>query len=81
MKPYQSLRFSVALCSLMVAHSLMADEAPRQKDFTYTGIDGKAHEIEAYFPTDHQPDDRRPCFIFFHGGGWKSGDLKQGKPF
>jgi hypothetical protein len=27
MRPYQTLRFSVALCSLTVARGLMADEA------------------------------------------------------
>jgi len=59
----------------------MADEAPARKQFTYTGIDGNEHGIEVYSPADHQTDHRRPCYIFFHGGGWKSGSLNQGKPF
>ena len=66
---------------LTAAGGLKAEEAPMEKDFTYTGIDGNQHAIKAYFPADHQPADRRPCYIFFHGGGWKSGDLNQGKPF
>ena len=66
---------------LLAQLALVAEEEPSTKSYSYGGIDGNEHEILAYFPAGHQSADRRPCYVFFHGGGWKSGDLKQGKSF
>ncbi len=63
----------------LLAISVTAKAESAVKVYTYVGIDGNEHRIQAHFPTNHKPTDKRPCFIFFHGGGWKSGDLKQGQ--
>jgi len=57
-----------------------AQAAPTKKVYTYTGIKGQEQKMEVYLPDGHKPSDKRPCFIFFHGGGWKSGVLNEGRP-
>lgn len=51
------------------------------KVYHYTGMNGQKHAIRVYFPPEPTDSDRRPCFIFFHGGGWVGGSLAQGYGF
>ena len=37
-----------------------------------TGADDQ-RELRIFESRDHQPADRRPCFLAIHGGGWSAG--------
>lgn len=52
-------------------------ERTTQEVFSYTGIDGESHEIEVHFPDKQKFPGKRPAAVFFHGGGWHSGNLPQ----
>ncbi len=41
----------------------------------YKEIDGRELEMHLFNPKDHNPaTDRRPVFLFIHGGGWAGGE-------
>lgn len=52
-------------------------ENTTQEVFSYTGIDGESHDIEVHFPDKQKFPGKRPAAVFFHGGGWRSGNLTQ----
>jgi acetyl esterase/lipase len=39
-----------------------------------------ALEIHVHFPPDWKKEDKRPAIVFFFGGGWTSGTVKQFEP-
>ena len=65
--------------ALSVAVSAVAGSM--EKTFSYKGADGESHIIEVYYPENHTAGNKASCFVFFHGGGWSSGDLDHGRPF
>jgi acetyl esterase/lipase len=54
------------------AFSLKPDQA-----LPYKTVDNKGEPVElklqVFLPEGHQPSDRRPAIVFFHGGGWYGG--------
>jgi len=57
---------------------LCASAGAAKKEYSYTGMNGESHRIEAYFPDNHEPGGNAPCFVYFHGGSWVGGDLRAG---
>ena len=45
--------------------------------FTYKEVKGVKLEADVYFPKDLPSNQKRPCIIFFFGGGWISGTRQQ----
>jgi acetyl esterase len=70
---------SVASTALAVKKS--DANGSKNKAYSYTGMNGQQHAIRAYFPANHNPSDKAPCFVFFHGGAWTGGHLNQGNLF
>lgn len=67
-------------CIVLFAVALGAN-GQTMKKYTYTGMNGKEHDIEVYLPKNHKSSAKVPCFIHFHGGGWSGGSLSSGRPF
>ncbi len=44
---------------------------------TYKTIGNVKLNIEVYSPKDHAAGDKRPAIVFFFGGGWQGGSVKQ----
>jgi acetyl esterase len=54
------------------------DESNVQRETkVYKSIGDVALKMFIYKPSDWKAADRRPAIVFFFGGGWKSGSLKQ----
>lgn len=52
--------------------------APAGKPIVYKKSGGADQIMEVYFPANHDPKKSRvPAVLFFHGGGWAGGNLKQ----
>jgi len=47
------------------------------KALAYKTVDKKGEltelNLQVFLPEGHQPSDRRPAIVFFHGGGWYGG--------
>ena len=53
--------------------SLLASTAPAQEAIPYKEADGKQLVLQVFKPTGWKASDKRPGFVFFHGGGWTGG--------
>ena len=61
-----------------VAASAAPPRATPGKEVVYKTSGGEKQLMELYFPPGHDPAKAKvPAVIFFHGGGWSGGDLKQ----
>lgn len=68
---------AIGLLLVLLASSAYANTPPG-KIYTYKESNGKARQIEIYFPKDHDPDQAKiPGIIMFHGGGWSGGNRSQ----
>ncbi len=56
------------------------DEHPRQKSFVYKKAKQGELELHVHFPPGWRPGERRPAIVFFFGGGWTQGDVRQFEP-
>ncbi|MBI4623820.1 MAG: alpha/beta hydrolase fold domain-containing protein [Verrucomicrobia bacterium] len=55
-----------------------ADSVAPGKTYVYKHSAGMPHELEIYFPRNHDPANRRaPGLLLFHGGGWSRGSPEQ----
>lgn len=50
------------------------------KTFQYTTTPQGELSLTAYFPADWAADQQRPAIVFFFGGGWTKGSVKQFEP-
>ncbi len=48
--------------------------------FTYKHVDSIRLRMKVWNPPNKQPDQKYPAIIFFFGGGWKHGDMRQFEP-
>lgn len=48
---------------------------------TYARASGRELKLDLYFPPGHRKDRPRPVFVLIHGGGWKSGDRADYRPY
>ncbi len=39
--------------------------------------EGDPLKLDLFFPDNHEANQKRPCVVFFFGGGWSGGDTKQ----
>ncbi|MCM8535783.1 MAG: alpha/beta hydrolase [Lentisphaeraceae bacterium] len=51
-------------------------DLPSKKSYKYEGMLGE-QSITVYFPENHKIEDKAPCLVFFHGGGWSGGSPNQ----
>lgn len=47
--------------------------ARAQEAIPYKEVDGKSLVLQVFKPTGWKASDKRPGFVFFHGGGWTGG--------
>lgn len=50
------------------------------KDYIYRTVNGTDLRLHVFFPDDFHPSDKRAAIVFFYGGGWMSGTVKQFVP-
>jgi 3-mercaptopyruvate sulfurtransferase SseA/acetyl esterase/lipase len=71
---------TIALVSFTVP-ALGQDQAKETlKSFTYKTTKQAKLEMQVHFPPDWKKEDRRPAIVFFFGGGWAGGSVKQFEP-
>jgi acetyl esterase/lipase len=56
-----------------------ADDTP-DRQVVYKTVDNVRLELHIFKPANHEPVDKKPCIVFFFGGGWVSGSPSQFYP-
>ncbi len=69
--------FSI-LASLIAVGPSIGQEAT--KSFTYAKTKQASLEIVVHYPPGWKETDKRPSIVFFFGGGWANGSIKQFEP-
>lgn len=69
----------VAFCS--VNGSAGEKQSPdKPETFTYKKTEQADLKIHVHFPADWKAADERPAIVFFFGGGWRAGNVRQFRP-
>lgn len=45
---------------------------------TYKIVDGIELDAHVFYPKEHQKENRKPAYLYFHGGGWSLGMAESG---
>jgi acetyl esterase/lipase len=67
------------LPALLLAAPALADE-PAVKEFTYKKAGTAELKLFVHYPSGWKDTDKRPVIVFFFGGGWTNGTVKQFEP-
>ena len=67
-------------CILTCLLTLVSTATGEEKTFTYKKTKQANLEIHVHFPPEWKKEDKRPAIVFFFGGGWTSGTVKQFAP-
>ena len=70
----------LAIAAVFVALLSTSQGFADEKTFTYKSAPQAELKIHVHLPPDWKPSDKRPAIVFFFGGGWKSGTVKQFEP-
>jgi acetyl esterase len=77
----------LVLCLLVVPPATRAKELPvpagqagEVKEVVFKTTPQGELKIYLHFPKDWKASDKRPAAVFFFGGGWRSGNVKQFEP-
>ncbi|OAI48439.1 hypothetical protein AYO44_06910 [Planctomycetaceae bacterium SCGC AG-212-F19] len=67
---------------LGLAVPAFAQDQPKEtvKPFTYKKTKQADLVMQVHFPAEWKKEDKRAAIVFFFGGGWTSGDVKQFEP-
>jgi acetyl esterase len=70
----------LAVLSTSFVTPAVAGDVPTTKTFTYKTIPGGTLEMVVHLPPGWKDTDKRPGIVFFFGGGWENGTIKQFEP-
>jgi acetyl esterase/lipase len=70
----------LAVLSSSVVKPALADDGPTTRTFTYKTIPGGKLEMVVHYPPGWKDTDKRPAVVFFFGGGWLGGTMRQFEP-
>ena len=73
------MRF-VSAATIFLAFCIPALGQESTKTFTYTKTKQADLEIVVHYPPGWRETDKRPGIVFFFGGGWEAGSIKQFEP-
>jgi acetyl esterase/lipase len=80
---YRTMRLPILFCLLVTVaaavHAQAADSPPT-KSFTYKKTKQAELEIVVHYPPGWKESDKRSGIVFFFGGGWTNGTIKQFEP-
>ena len=71
----QKFNFSLVILFLLLVNCIFSQISP-EKIF-YKSTEQADLNLFVYKPVDFDKSQTYSCIIFFHGGGWNSGDYKQ----
>jgi acetyl esterase/lipase len=79
------MKLSLFICTLVgiVAFQARGENEPKArptKSFTYKKTKQADLEMVVHYPPDWREIDKRPAIVFFFGGGWTNGSVKQFEP-
>lgn len=66
--------------TLLFTFMLIAPSCSSQERVPYKKIDTTTLFIDVYYPKTSKVEKNRPAMVFFYGGGWKGGSIKQFEP-
>lgn len=66
--------------TLLFTFMLIAPSCLSQERVPYKKIDTTTLFIDVYYPKTSKVEKNRPAMVFFYGGGWKGGSIKQFEP-
>jgi len=69
-----------ALCLLFYSQLWAQKGKENVSEFIYKSIDSVNLKMKVWHPINEQKTKKYPAIIFFFGGGWKHGDMKQFEP-
>ena len=78
MRSYRATAILVSI-SIVLAVQARGDE-PATKAFTYKKAKQADLEVVMHYPPGWKETDKRPAIVFFFGGGWTNGTIKQFEP-
>ena len=64
----------------LLTTSVIAQDSPAAKSFTYKTTKQGELTLKAYFPAAWHSEEKRPAIVFFFGGGWTNGTPAQFEP-
>jgi acetyl esterase len=72
-------RLLIGMLVVLLSPIAFAEEPvlPPTKSFMYKTIKQGELEMIVHYPADWKAGDKRPAIVFFFGGGWSSGTVKQ----
>lgn len=73
------MRF-VSAATILLAFGIPAFGQESTKTFTYTKTKQADLEMVVHYPPGWKETDKRPGIVFFFGGGWEAGSIKQFEP-
>lgn len=68
------LTFLGLLLTPLVLH---AEDTPAVRTFSYKKTPQTNLELTVHYPSTWKKEDKRPAIVFFFGGGWTNGSIKQ----
>src|SRR5437762_2199085 len=70
----------LVLLLLWPTAAFAAESGPATKTFTYKQTPQAKLELVVHYPPGWQAGDQRGAIVFFFGGGWTNGNLRQFEP-
>lgn len=77
----QRVAFVLIAVMMLAGHAVAAEEAPAPtRELTYKTVGDVSLQLHIFEPASHRSSERRPCVVFFFGGGWVGGTPSQFYP-
>ncbi len=72
--------FCITLLMMMASRPVGAETLVPDRELTYKTIGDVQLRLHVFEPEQHRSFKKRPCVVFFFGGGWVNGSLSQFYP-
>lgn len=76
----KSIRLFAVVAIACFSTTVSAAEIRPDAKLVYKTVGEVKLKLHTFYPANHKPGEKRPCIVFFFGGGWRGGTPKQFYP-